>query len=107
MADWSVREDFVPGVDRGVECSICHSDLRTNLKGIRERAITTGELIEMEGLFTICETCLVEGAYLIGMIPSARAETLQKRNRELGMENKRLRERLEIFEKAHALVQSA
>lgn len=101
---WSVRNEFVPGVDRGVNCSVCHSDLRTALDGSKEQAVTTGELIEMEGLFTICETCIGEAAALIGWIEPVKAKSYVLKNRELGAENARLRQRQEVLEQIKALV---
>lgn len=100
MANWSVRDEFDALADRVGGCSICNSDLRKDNAGKQERAITTGVYIEMEGLFTICESCLTEGANLIGMIPTPRAQALAVKNRELGLENHRLKGRLAAMERA-------
>lgn len=101
---WSIRSEFIPGVDRGVSCSVCHSDLRRDMAGTKEPVVTTGELIEMEGLFSICATCIREAAALVGMISEDRAKALAKKNRELGQENHQLRKQQEVLDKMRSVL---
>jgi hypothetical protein len=101
---WSLRNEFLPGVDRGVNCSVCHSDLRNARDGTRERVVTTGELIDMEGLFSICESCICEAAALVGMISEEKARALAVKNRQLGQENHNLRKQQAVLDDLRAVL---
>lgn len=101
---WMKRDQFYPSIDRGCRCSICGSDPRRNLAGVAEPVYTTGICIDLEGLFTICESCLVEGANLLGWVSKDKADQLRESNRKLGKENKELRERTAVLEQLKTLL---
>ncbi|MGH7744110.1 MAG: hypothetical protein ACREQ5_04725, partial [Candidatus Dormibacteria bacterium] len=84
---WTKRNEYIDGVDRPGGCSICRSDLRQALDGSKEYAYSTGVLIDFEGMFTICASCLEEACALVGWIGPDKATDLRKKNRELGQEN--------------------
>lgn len=101
---WSIRNEFIPNYDRGVNCSVCNSDLRVAMNGTRERVVSTGTFIHMEGVFAICETCIAEAASMIGWIAPERADALGKKNRLLGQENANLRKATAALEEIRKIL---
>jgi hypothetical protein len=70
---WSVQAEFVPGTVAET-CYKCKMPLRaespTGLPG-HEHALDTGVNIDFEGFLAFCESCIIEAADLLGMVPAA------------------------------------
>ncbi len=88
---WSLLPEF-PNGTRHNACLVCNSDLRQNPDNTHELAISTGIYIDFEGLLCICQSCLTEAARLLDLIPASEIERLQKNNRELGRQNRQLKD---------------
>lgn len=101
---WSIRPQFLPGIDRECRCSMCGSDPRKNMAGEQERVFNSGVVIDFEGFFSICESCLIEGATLLGYIPPEKAKELGKTNRRLGQENFELKKKVAVLDQLRELL---
>lgn len=50
------------------------------------------------GAYDLCESCVVEMAALVGMIPADKADELRKSNRRYGSLNKELKEQVQHYQ---------
>lgn len=63
-----------------------------------DQIIASDLALEYEaGQFFVCEACAREVARSLGMIEAEKADELRRKNRELGAENARLRQRQELL----------
>lgn len=78
MADWQVLPEIPLDAPGGV-CYACGSALRTVNAGTarHERALDTGHWIDFEGRLVFCESCIVQWAAALGMLPAQQAHALQ------------------------------
>lgn len=60
-----------------------------------EVCFSTGVFLDYEGLLCICASCVLESAFMLGMLPEAKADELRKNNRELGRQNQKVGVELE------------
>lgn len=110
---WSVLDQYPPDNIYLGHCSKCQvSDVnRPNsppdkvvLFPVEIPVDINGELVLHDGQIALCSSCLGEGASAIGWIPPDKAESLRRKNREYGAENKRLTERTAVLDQVREVL---